>query len=239
MKKLLSYALIAFVLLAMLFTLTGCGNETTVDVVEDINEEVNVEEDVVEEEDIDLENVSFDGVYVGTKEEDNMEGLIIIPDGEDKLVLIKDLTGTGNVRVGKENITGNYMEKDLLNETFRITDAGENVKFTHPVFTWGEEVELVPATGEFCGVYQNETNYLIIFKNFKDEMTVAYMESKFDNAFSVTMAEYTVNENVIEGNEDSYDEPIKMTFDGDKVTFNIVSEDQMWNRANLEYIKVK
>ena len=86
-------------------------------------------------------NVSFDGVYVGTKEEDNMEGLIIIPDGEDKLVLIKDLTGTGNVRVGKENITGNYMEKDLLNETFRITDAGENVKFTHPVFTWGEEVE--------------------------------------------------------------------------------------------------
>ena len=50
MKKLLSYALIAFILLAMLFTLTGCGNETTVDVVEDINEEVNVEEDVVEEE---------------------------------------------------------------------------------------------------------------------------------------------------------------------------------------------
>ena len=83
MKKLLSYALIAFILLAMLFTLTGCGNETTVDVVEDINEEVNVEEDVVEEEDIDLENVFFDGVYVGTKEEDNMEGLIIIPDGED------------------------------------------------------------------------------------------------------------------------------------------------------------
>ena len=29
MKKLLSYVLIAFVLLAMLFTLTGCGNETS------------------------------------------------------------------------------------------------------------------------------------------------------------------------------------------------------------------
>lgn len=70
-------------------------------------------------------------------------------------------------------------------------------------------------------------------------MTVAYMETKFDNSVNATMKEFTVKDNVIEGKDDVYDEPITMTFDGDKLTFNIVSEDSRWNRANIEYTKMK
>ena len=129
------------------------------------------------------------------------------------------------------------MEKELMNEKFTITDSEENIKFTHPIFTLGEEALLTPATDEFCGIYKNEHNYLAIFKNFNGEMTVAYLETKFDNALTATMKDFTVTGNTIEGKDDVYDEPIKITFDGDKVTFNIISEDRRWNNANLEYTR--
>ena len=192
MKKVLNYVLLAVLLIIVLFVLTGCGTQN----IEESVEDVKIESDIVEEneEEINIEDVSFDGVYVG-KEEDNMEGLVIISDGPDKFVLIKDIQGSGHIRIGGENIVGNYMEKELMNEKFTITDSEENIKFTHPIFTLGEEALLTPATDEFCGIYKNEHNYLAIFKNFNGEMTVAYMETKFDNALTATMKDFTVTGN--------------------------------------------
>ena len=242
MRKILNYILVVSLLLVVLFSLTGCGSKENVETVTDdvILESDDVIENIEDnnEENVVAEEVSFDGVYVG-KEEDNMEGLVIIADGPDKLVFIKDVQGGGCTRVGGENVVGNYMEEDLMNETFRITDEGENVKFTHPIFTFGSEAIMTPSKDEFCGIYKNEHNYLAIFKNFNGEMTVAYMETKFDNSVNATMKEFTVKDNAIEGKDDVYDEPITMTFDGDKLTFNIVSEDSRWNRANIEYTKMK
>ena len=238
MRKILNYVLVASLILVVLFSLTGCGSkEETVaddvmiesdDVVENIED--NNEENVVTEE------ASFEGVYVG-KEEDNMEGLVIIADGPDKLVFIKDIQGGGCTRVGGENVVGNYMEEELMNETFRVTDDGDNVKFSHPIFTLGSEAIMTPSKDEFCGIYKNEHNYLAIFKNFNGEMTVAYMETKFDNSVNATMKEFTVKDNVIEGKDDVYGEAIKMTFNGNNMTFNIVSEDTRWNNANMDYTK--
>ena len=240
MKKIFNYSLITILLVVLLFALTGCGaKDKTVaeDVIVESDDIVENVEDNNEENEV-IEDASFEGVYVG-KEEDNMEGLVIIADGPDKLVFIKDVQGGGCTRVGGENVVGNHMEEDLMNETFSITDEGENIKFSHPIFTLGSEAIMTPSKDEFCGIYKNEHNYLAIFKNFNGEMTVAYMETKFDNSVNATMKDFTIKDNVIEGKDDVYDEPITMTFEGDKLTFNIVSEDSRWNRANIEYTKMK
>ncbi len=231
MKKILNYVLIASLLVVVLFSLTGCGEKESKETVVD---DVSVETEAPIEEN--PEDVYFEGVYVGT-EENNMEGLAIVADGPDKLVFVKDTQGAGCTRIGGENIVGNYMEESLLNEKFKITDDGKNIKFTHPVFTFGEEAILTPSTDEYCGIYQNEHNYLIVFKNFNGEMTVAYMETMYDNAVSATMKDFTIKDNVIEGKDDVYGESIKMTFNGKNMTFNIVSEDTRWNNANMDYTK--
>lgn len=241
MRKILNYVLVASLLLVVLFSLTGCGSEKVEEtVVDDVNIETEKQVDEVEEN-VNNEDVSFDGIYVGN-EENHMEGLVIISEGPDKLVLIKDVQGSGYTRIGGEKITGNYMEEELMDETFRITDDGENIRFTHPIFTLGDEALMTPSTDEYCGIYQSEEEpekHLAIFKNFNGEMTVAYLETRFDNVMNATMKDFTIKDNVIEGKDDVYDESIKITFDGDKVTFNIVSEDPRWNNANTEYTKMK
>lgn len=240
MKKLLKYVLIAMLLITVLFALTGCGNkEKNEEIVLDNEESFeNVEEsNDVNNEDIPKE-VSFSGIYIATDELDTMEGLIIVPDGPDNVIVMKDMQGTGIIRAGGEKVQNNIIEHEFLNEQFKITDIGENVKFYHPRFCV-EEIEMVPAKGEFVGFYENDMKRLAIYKNLAGEMTVVYIDIRYDNALSATMKDFTITDTTLEGNDDSYNEPIKITLNGDKLIFNIVSEDSRWNNANLEYTLVK
>ena len=243
MKKVLKYVVITVLLIAMLFALTGCGNkeEDLELVLYDEEESIENSEEVVNSNEENIpEEVSFSGIYIATDELDTMEGLIILPDGEDNVIVMKDVQGTGIIRAGAEKVKNNVIEHEFLDEQFSITDIGENVKFYHPMMCV-EETEMAPATGDFVGVYENEDgrSYLVIYKNFSGEITVAYIDIKYDNVLSATMKDFTMTDTTIEGNDDSYNEPIKITLNGDKLTFNIESEDSRWNNANLEYTLVK
>ena len=243
MKKFVKYVLMSVLLVVILFGLTGCGNkeEDLELVLYDEEKSVENSEEVTNsnEENI-TEEVSFGGIYIATNELDTMEGLIILPDGVDNVIVMKDVQGTGIIRAGAEKIKNNVIEHEFLNEQFSITNLGENVKFYHPMMCV-EETEMVPATGEFVGIYENEDgrSHLAIYKNFSGEITVAYIDIKYDNVLSATMKDFTMTDTTIEGNDDSYNEPIKITLNGDKLTFNIESEDSRWNSANLEYTLVK
>lgn len=242
MRKILNNVLLLLILVAMLFTLTACGaKEEEVVATDDveINEEVINEEENIENEEEDIDPSSFNGIYVGKSTDDYMEGLAIMDFEYGKLILFKDTLGRGISTIGDEHIHGNYIEKEFRNEIYKITDAGENIKFTHPIFTLGDEVELVPAIGEFTGIYKDDIHYLVVFKTFNDEIVVAYLESKYENISAATLADYTVTGNTIEGKDDAYNEPMKLVFDGDKLTFTIETEDHILDRANREYTKVK
>lgn len=239
MKKVLKNLFIAILLVAMLFSLTACGNETVETIQREDVEIVDTNDDVVNEEPV--ENADMDGIYVGSAEDDIMEGLVVISLGEnDSFVVMKDKLGSGYDRLGKANHFGNYLEGKIRNEVYTITDEGENVKFTHPIMTLSEIVTMTPATDDLCGIYQNgEDDYIALYKNFNDELTIVYIDAEYDISLNVTLAEYTTNGNTIEGKDDSYSEPVKVTIDGDKLTFNIESENRMWDRANIEYTKMK
>ena len=242
MSKVLKNVLISILLLVMLFALTGCGKEEVnggfgpnpdaVEVVEDS------EDDVVAS----TGDGKFDGIYVAGSETDPMEGLAIIPVptyNADKIVFIKDSQGSGAIRVGAEDITGDIMKQELANEMFTITDLGTNVKIEHPMFTYGEEVEMIPGSGEFTGIYEKDDYVLAVIKAANGNYIVAYINTRFDTSTSLTFADCTINGNVLEGKDDVYSEPIKLTLNGDVLSVEITSEDSRWNSANTDFTLVK
>lgn len=242
MKKILNYVVIMFVLITSLVVLTGCGNNQTQELV-DVEVAVNENEEVVEEGVVESTgDGNFDGLYVAQSKDDPMEGLAIIPtsdSGADKVVFIKDSSGSGCTRVGKEDINGDKMSQELANEIFTITDVGTNVKIEHPMFTLGEEVEMIPETAEFCGIYEKEETVLVVFKDANGYITVAYINTRYDTSTCLTFADYTITGNVLEGKDDVYSEPIKLTLNGDTISVEIKSEDARWNSANTDFTLMK
>lgn len=242
MSKVLKNVLISILLLVMLFALTGCGKEEVnggfgpnpdaVEVVEDS------EDDVVAS----IGDGKFDGIYVAGSETDPMEGLAIIPipnNAADKMVFIKDSSGSGAVLVGAEDIKGDKMSQELAGEVFTITDLGANVKIEHPMFTYGEEVEMVPGSADFAGIYEKDDTVLVVIKDIKGNYIVAYINTRYETSTSLTFADCTINGNVLEGKDDVYSEPIKLTLNGEVLSVEITSEDSRWNSANTDFTLVK
>ena len=242
MMKVLKNILISVLLLVMLFALTGCGkkevnggfgpNPDTVDVVEEIEDD----------EAASTGDGNFDGIYVAGSKDDPMEGLAIIPVptyNADKIVFIKDSQGSGAIRVGAEDITGDKMSQELAGEVFTITDLGANVKIEHPMFTYGEEVEMIPGSADFAGIYEKDDTVLVVIKDIKGNYIVAYINTRYETSTSLTFADCTINGNVLEGKDDVYSEPIKLTLNGDVLSVEITSEDSRWNSANTDFTLVK
>lgn len=241
MRKVLNYVLVFLILVSVLFALTGCAKEEKTPVVsEEVIEDVdNVEEDDAKEPQGDG---SFDGIYVTTNADDPMEGLAIIPASDndiDRIVFIKDSSGSGCIRADMGAIDGNEITEELAGEFFTITDLGTNVSITHPMFTFDEVVEMVPESAEFSGVYQKEDTALVVFKDFNDCYTVAYINTKYDTSTCLTMKDYTITGNTLEGKDDVYSEPMKLVLNGETLTFSITSEDSRWNTANTDFTLLK
>lgn len=242
MMKVLKNILILVLLLVMLFALTGCGKEEVNGGFGPNPDTVDVVEEIEDDEVATTGDGNFDGIYVAGSETDPMEGLAIIPVptyNADKIVFIKDSQGSGAIRVGAEDITGDIMKQELANEMFTITDLGTNVKIEHPMFTYGEEVEMIPGSGEFTGIYEKDDYVLAVIKAANGNYIVAYINTRFDTSTSLTFADCTINGNVLEGKDDVYSEPIKLTLNGDVLSVEITSEDSRWNSANTDFTLVK
>ncbi len=242
MMKVLKNILISVLLLVMLFALTGCGKEEVNGGFGPNPDTVDVVEETEDDEVATTGDGNFDGIYVAGSETDPMEGLAIIPVptyNADKIVFIKDSQGSGAIRVGAEDITGDIMKQELANEMFTITDLGTNVKIEHPMFTYGEEVEMIPGSGEFTGIYEKDDYVLAVIKAANGNYIVAYINTRFDTSTSLTFADCTINGNVLEGKDDVYSEPIKLTLNGDVLSVEITSEDSRWNSANTDFTLVK
>ena len=242
MMKVLKNILISVLLLVMLFALTGCGKEEVNGGFGPNPDTVDVVEETEDDEVATTGDGNFDGIYVTGSEDDPMEGLAIIPVptyNADKIVFIKDSQGSGAIRVGAEDITGDIMKQELANEMFTITDLGTNVKIEHPMFTYGEEVEMIPGSGEFTGIYEKDDYVLAVIKAANGNYIVAYINTRFDTSTSLTFADCTINGNVLEGKDDVYSEPIKLTLNGDVLSVEITSEDSRWNSANTDFTLVK
>ncbi len=242
MMKVLKNILISVLLLVMLFALTGCGKEEVNGGFGPNPDTVDVVEETEDDEVATTGDGNFDGIYVTGSEDDPMEGLAIIPVptyNADKIVFIKDSQGSGAIRVGAEDIIGDIMKQELANEMFTITDLGTNVKIEHPMFTYGEEVEMIPGSGEFTGIYEKDDYVLAVIKAANGNYIVAYINTRFDTSTSLTFADCTINGNVLEGKDDVYSEPIKLTLNGDVLSVEITSEDSRWNSANTDFTLVK
>ena len=241
MRKILNYVLIVLMLTTVLFALTGCAKEETTEIV--VSDEVieNVENVETEDTKESQGDGNFEGIYVTTNADDPMEGLAIIPSDNDvdKIVFIKDTSGSGCTRVDMGAINGNEISEELAGETFTIKDLGTNVSITHPMFTFDEVVEMAPVSSEFSGVYQKENTALVVFKDINDCYTVAYINTRYDTSTCLTMKDYTINGNTLEGKDDVYSEPMKLVLNGDTLTFSITSEDSRWNSANTDFTLLK
>ena len=107
------------------------------------------------------------------------------------------------------------------------------------MFTYGEEVEMIPGSGEFTGIYEKDDYVLAVIKAANGNYIVAYINTRFDTSTSLTFADCTINGNVLEGKDDVYSEPIKLTLNGDVLSVEITSEDSRWNSANTDFTLVK
>lgn len=182
------------------------------------------------------DEINLVGTYIADTTYD-AEGVIILPDGDGYIVMIRDSRSTMVDNVDKEEIKDGKISSSLMREDYTIEAKNDGIVYNFPIYLV-ENLQMRRSTGKLDGIYENDTKYFIMF-TLKNGEIRCYTYSKLTGNYAVNKIKsysFTKEKGYAKGY--LYDVSYDFKKSGDKLIVGIETEEADWADAKGEYTKI-